>query len=122
MPVCGGNRIVSVYRLNDMKMLVFSLLAALVIAGFAVGAVLLTSGSPDDTKTTPTLIGDVQGQAWSQMMDQLDAAASCETAETVRSNARAIINEGEQAGLSLETLRALGERRAAEDWLSANCG
>jgi len=105
-----------------MKTLVFSLLVALVIAGFAGSAVFLTSGSPDDTKTPPTLIGDVQGQAWLQMMDKLDTAASCETAETVRANARTIIDEGEQSGLSLDTLRALGERRAAEEWLSANCG
>jgi len=62
------------------------------------------------------------GQAWRQMMDELVSAASCHTAETVRSNARAIIDEGEQAGLSLEMLRAIGERRAAEEWLSANCG
>jgi len=105
-----------------MKTIAFSLLAALVIAGLVLSAVVLTGRSPDDTKTTPTLIGDVGGQAWLQMMDELEAAASCDTAETVRSNARTIINKGEQAGLSLETLRALGERRAAEEWLSANCG
>jgi len=105
-----------------MKSLVFSLLAALVIAGFVGSAVLLTSGSPDDAKTTPTLIGDVQGQAWSQMMEQLEASASCESAETVRSNARTIISKSEQSGLSLETLRALGERRAAEEWIAVNCG
>ncbi len=105
-----------------MKTLAFSFLPAFAIAGFVGSAVLLTSGSPDDLTTTPTLIGDVQGQEWREMTDDLDAAASCDTAETVRSNARTIINESKQAGLSLETLRALGERRAAEEWLSANCG
>jgi len=108
-------------RPSNMKKLVLVSLGALVIAGFALGALLLSDESPDASKTTPTLIGDVQGSAWLLMMDKLDTAASCDTAETVLETARTIIDEGERSGLGLDTLRALGERRAAEEWLSANC-
>ena len=96
-------------------------LTAMLIAGL-IAAALLSGGDPDSSTTTPTIIGNVEGTAWHQMLIQLETADDGGQAETVRSDAQIVIDRGEPAAFDLETLRAEGERRAAEEWLAANCG
>ncbi|MFV1970891.1 MAG: hypothetical protein ACC683_07820 [Acidimicrobiia bacterium] len=96
-------------------------LVVVVVVGLVVSVLLVSGGSTDSLTTTPTLIGNVESTAWSQMMTELGVADSCATAETVRSDAQSVIDRGEPAAFDLETLRAHGERRAADEWLAVNC-
>ncbi len=103
-----------------MKMFALVSFGVVVVVGLVV-SILLVSGGSTDGVTTPTLIGNVEGTAWRQMTADLEVADSCATAETVRSDTQSVIDRGEPAAFDLETLRAHGERRAANEWLAANC-